>query len=224
MPFELRGDKVILCEGLADKTFLRKFVELHALGTFDFPFPQDEIREGERRLAGKDAFGAMLNALQGDRHSFKRIPRILIIADSGEKPKDTFDAITKKVRDETEFEPPDTLDTLKHQSNGFPQLSISLIPKGEPGALETLCAKAICNKHDWIEACVVAYLSCGQNKAMSWSVEKRDKARIQCMVAALHEKDPNKTLSYVFSIDPPIIPLSDECFGGVRSQIEEFCR
>ena len=97
-----------------------------------------------------------------------------------------------------------------------------LLPIGETGALETVCARAISSKHDWIDACVNAYLQCGEIKALGWDAEKRDKARLQCMIAALHEDDPNRGIAHLLKANAPIVDFNDAVFDPIVSQIELF--
>jgi hypothetical protein len=97
-----------------------------------------------------------------------------------------------------------------------------LIPLNCLGALETICADAIIGKMPWIAACLNSYLSCGEIGALNWRPEKRDKARLQCLVAALNEDDPNKGLQYLFHVDPPVIPMESEVFLPIVDMIKRF--
>ncbi len=97
-----------------------------------------------------------------------------------------------------------------------------LVPIEKLGALETICAASIAKTRPWLESCVDAYLSCGKIETQNWSSEKRDKARLQCMVAALYEDDPNKGLRNLLSVQPPMIPLASAVFTPIVNQIKQF--
>ena len=46
---------------------------------------------------------------------------------------------------------------------------------------------------------------------------------MQCIIAALYKKDPNKGLAHLFSIKPAIINFGSKSFTPAIKQIRKFC-
>jgi len=170
----------------------------------------------------------MLQSLAGDPSGYAKLKGVLIVADSANNIKATFNSVCKKLKDDGPFEKPNRFvrpagpNQITEQFAGHPCISIMLIPLGGVGALETICAKSIVQQKPWLAGCVDAYLSCGDIKALSWRAEKRDKARLQCMIAALYEKDPNKGLNYLLRVSPPMFHFRSKAFTPIVKQIQRF--
>jgi hypothetical protein len=112
---------------------------------------------------------------------------------------------------------------------GMPAVCIILLPTDtQPGCLETLCVKVLLEQYPWAAPCLNNYLSCDQITAFKWPVEKRDKARYHCLVAAIHRDDPSKAVSNAFRAmgggsKPPLIDVTDPIFDETARRINEFC-
>lgn len=224
MTFQLTKKFVLLCEGQADQIFFEKLFERRKIKNIDIP-PHVELG----KYYGWAGLGRMLKALSGDPQGYARLKGVLIVADSGTTITSTFKNICRKLKEDGPFGTPSTFVKpqgpyrITEQQDSHPPISIMLIPDGRPGALETLCVESIFSRKAWLKICVENYLACGQIDALNWRAEKRDKAYMQCIIAALYEKDPNKGLRYLFSVKPPIINFSSKCFTPLIKQIERFC-
>jgi hypothetical protein len=226
MNFTLERDIVLLCEGYADQAFFRTLLkQRNTIPKFDVPFPEarkDLFNETEP-LHGKGSFGKMLKALRGDARSYSRLKGILIVADSGKCPDATFKEVCGKIKEAGGFDDPSEPMKPTAPVAGHPAVAVALIPDEiRCGSLETLCMEAIAIDRAWIMGCVTTYLSCGDIMALGWSPETRDKALLQCMIAAVNEGDPNKGLTYAFSGSPPIISVEQTCFDGVEERLKRF--
>jgi len=56
------------------------------------------------------------------------------------------------------------------------------------------------------------------------NVPKRDKAKLQCAIAALNEKDPNKGLNNLLRSKEPLIPLRSKVFTPLVNQVKKFIK
>jgi hypothetical protein len=59
-------------------------------------------------------------------------------------------------------------------------------------------------------------------------VEKIDKARYHCLVAAINRDDPSKAVSYAFrqpgaTNAKPLIDVRDPIFNDIARGVKEFC-
>ena len=196
MAFSITKPFVILCEGPADQIFFERLLSKHKINNFDVP-PHTHYG----KYYGWQSLGFMLRSLAGDAATYSRLTGVLIIADNATN--STFKDICEKIANDgpfvapDRFVPPSKPNELVKQPQGHPCLSIMLVPIGVLGALESICADAITKRKPWLAACVNAYLSCGKIAALNWRPEKRDKARLQCLIAALNEDDPNKGLTHL---------------------------
>jgi hypothetical protein len=218
MPYTLKRDRVLLCEGSADKAFFLKLAAQLGLPEFDIPFPQAHAAPGERVLAGKDAIPQMLQALRGSAVDYRRLKAVLIAVDSGNDPMETFGEVCRQIRGIGGLGIPDRPLELAESGAGHPGVAVLLVPGGRPGSLETLCVEAIAEKSPELLRCVDEYLSCGPIMAGGWDAEKRDKAKLQCLIAATNRDDPNRTIRWAFDA---VIPLVSNAFSGIRRSLTE---
>jgi len=222
MTFSLTKDFVILCEGAADRSFLNKLLEIRQINDFDLP-DNDQLGKHE----GWQSFGHKLSALAGDPSAYSRIKGVLVIADSSDSAENRFDEICQKIGSDgpfvaNGFAKPLSSNVIAHQASGHPSISIMFIPPDRAGSLESICADAILAECSWIAACLESYLSCDKIDVLNWGAEKRDKARLQCLIAALNKNDPNKSLRYLFSVKPPMINLESNIFDKIVKNIIDF--
>jgi hypothetical protein len=229
MPILLQHEYVILCEGRADKAFLKKLIGARGIKPdFDIPFPEelDELSGSGRALASVSAFAEMLRTLRGNPMAFSRIKGVLLVADSASDPTAVFNAVCARIREAGQYGvPTKPLETVP-STKGHPATCVLLIPDDKhAGGLETLCLQHLRVKLPSVYNCAEKYLACDDIKALTWkSREKQDKARLQCIIAATNEDDPNKSLTYSFSdATGPIISVLDFCFNEIEKNLRDFC-
>jgi len=228
VPFLITKEFVILCEGAADQVFFERLLSQRKITDFDIP-PHGHPPQGYLgRHFGVDGLGGMLRTLAGDAIGYAKLKGVLIIADAASSASSTFNKICRKIEGDGPFVAPEKFlrpggpNQISPQGAGHPRLSILLIPLNGAGALETICVESIIQKKPWIAECVNAYLACGEIRALKWRPEKRDKARLQCVIAALNESDPNKGLQYLLRIEPPLVHFRSKVFTPIVRQILNF--
>jgi hypothetical protein len=216
-PIPIGHEITILCEGAADQNFIKELIkERGGFPPIDF-LPAD-------RFYGRSSFDRMLIALKGTGDPFSRVKGVLIIADSHDVPNDTFAYICEQIRSVPDFPVPRQLLKPAPATPGHPSVAIMLLPdESTPGALESLFAQELENKHKWVTACLDAYLKCGQITAHQWTPEKHAKARYHSMVAALHHADPSRSASTTFTSNPPVMSTKACTFDSVEKRIKDFC-
>jgi hypothetical protein len=227
MPFTLRHEFVLLCEGAVDKAFFTTLLrERSNMPRFDIPFPEarEEIDTGKEPLGGRENFGAMLRAIRAPA-GFAQITGILIAADSADNPKSTFDLICGQIRTAPEYTVPERPLVLSPRSPNNPQIMIMLIPEEyKPGGVETLYVREMVQQREWLLECIEEFLSCKEIPAHGWSQEKRDKARFHSMVAALYEPDPSRAASMIWKRRNALLlmDIHAQAFDTVETRIRNF--
>jgi hypothetical protein len=218
MTREITNEVIILCEGAADQSFIKKLIALPG-GFPPIDFLPPEI------YYGRDRFDQMLSALKGTGVSFSRIKGVLIIADSHDEPASTFGNIQEQIRNVPDYPVPDNLLTPAPPTPGHPSLAVMLLPDEEtPGALESLFARELEARNPWVTGCVDKFLRCRRMDAYRWPPEKHAKARYHSLVAALHRADPSRSASAAFTSSPPVMAIGTETFDSVERCIKDFCR
>lgn len=217
MTSEITSSFVILSEGTADKNFLKEICKKRMPQySFDFPFPND-------RLHSCGMFGRMLDAIQLDRPGFAGLKGIIIVADSGDDPKQVFSDIVRQIREVGGFVPPPELNDVQLSSGPLPDIAITTLPSAsDTGGLETLLYKDIVRRHPDVSKLVDEFLRRHPIEVMNWNAEKQGKAHYAASVAATHQDDPSRAASYVFR-DPPTIDVDSPEFTPFVSTIETFC-
>jgi hypothetical protein len=227
------SEYVLLCEGLADKAFFRELTKRNGLPSFDSPWPpapEDKAPDAAKKLFGKDAFGKMLKALDAHFDLFPeqltQIKAILIVADTGEDGASSFRRIRDQIQTIPNFGIPTALGQPSPSQHGRPPVGVLLVPAdGRPGGLETVCVDAFRERQSQVCACMEAYLRCPPIDLSEWTPENRDKARLQCLIAATNKADPNKAVRYAFSSSSgsPLIDVTASCFDAVTKALTNFC-
>ncbi len=223
-PILLEHQFTLLCEGAADQNFFLKLLEMR--GGYP-PFNCLDPKEHH----GATNFNNMLKAIQGDQKSFSRQKGVLILADSASDPQATFQNICDQVQRAGNFPVPTSLSATAFpdpaKNAGMPAVCIILLPTDtQPGCLETLCVKVLLEQYPWAAPCLNNYLSCDQITAFKWPVEKRDKARYHCLVAAINKDDPSKAVSSAFRTHEnklPLIDVTNTVFNPIADRIKTFC-
>lgn len=222
MAFSITKPFVILCEGPADQIFFERLLNKQKIKGFDVP-PHTHFGN---KYHGWSGLGFMLRSLAGDPASYSKLSGVLIIADNATVT--TFKDVCEKIAIDGPFVAPDRFippskpNEVVKQPDGHPCLCIMLVPIGTLGALESICADSITKRKPWLATCVNEYLSCEKIMALNWRPEKRDKARLQCLIAALNEDDPNKGLAHLLHREPPLIPFTSQVFSPIVKEIRRF--
>jgi hypothetical protein len=215
---DLTHEWIIVCEGHADKEFFQHLIDKRGLPAFDVPFPREGLREG-----GRPAFSRMLSALRVAR-GFDRVSAVLIVSDNDDAPADSFNEVRRQIREARDYGVPDQ-PLLGVRTDGMPCVVVLMLPEiGQPGCLETLCLSGLRAQSNQVSLCLDEYARC--TGIDSWpSTSKKDKARLQCMSAALSPNDPNRPLRYAFShYRGPLVRVTDRAFDTVAEVLRNFGR
>lgn len=232
--FQFEKKLVMLTEGAADKAFFEKLVDAQNLEKFDFPWPvagDDDFSAfpDAEKLFGRDAYGKMLSIL--DSHFTlqpelcDQIIGILIVTDARDDPDDSFKHVCKQIPAGGNFGVPSSPMKIAAGQNGRPSLAVMVLPIDGEGSLETVCIEEFRAKSPEVYSAMETYVATDPIEVLKWSAEKRDKARLHCMIAATNEADPTRSLQYAFSSSkgPPIIDVSADCFHDLCESIRSFC-
>jgi hypothetical protein len=228
MAIALKEELVLLCEGTADKAFFKTLIrERQNMPRFDIPFPEsrEDLGDGKSPLGGRDNIDRMLRDIRVPI-GFRKIKGILIAVDSANSPAATFDFVCGKIRQAPGYSVPAALSAPSLRSDTSPSIGIICVPDNDrPGGIETLYAEEIESTRPWIIECIMAFLSCGEIKALEWSSEKKDKARFHSMIAALHENDPSRSASMIWKQRdgaPLLMNIHAQCFDRIASRLRDF--
>lgn len=213
---------MIVCEGLSDREFFRRFTVARNLSQFDVPFPHDpgdgSVEKQNRILGGKARFPDMLRGAK-----FSDIAKgVLLVIDSADNPDVAFVEAQQYIRDAGHYAIPSKLMELVIDGKDAPPVAIATMPPSEPGGLETLCYRALVRGHDEAGRCIEELCNCAG--VPRWNIETQGKARLQCLIAVLNREDPNKALRYLFTKEPPLIPLTDPAFDIVEKLLRDFAQ
>lgn len=219
-PVNINGPWVVVCEGDADRAFVRALLEANNIDGFDTPFPQQSDQGGVDRFPNMlMSLAVHLDKLSGGG--------VLIIADSKNDENKSFKAVCRKIKEANKkgflnYSVPATANAVVKPTGTIdnPAVAVLMLPGwGDVGALETLCFRALAKKSAKIRACVEVYIKCcGVD---GWSDhEKMDKARLQAFIAGYNRDDPNKALKY--ALQKGLIPMQDECFGRIIQFLKEL--
>lgn len=214
-PIAFHSPFVVLCEGEADRAFLRALHDRRALPPFDLPFPIFGLSKGEPRLDGIDGFGNMLRRIAAagrlDLTLWSRLRGIVMVADAGDSADRTLAKIAGMCGD-AGFGAPVAVAQWADSQAPLPPVAALLIPQTSTGSLETLCLRYLRPLHEQVARCLDAYLACIPPHRRSR--EKQDKAALACLVAAIDRTNPTRALRNddTFSGSAPLIDVTAPLF------------
>lgn len=95
-----------------------------------------------------------------------------------------------------------------------------LVPTSAPGSLESLCVAALAERYPNIADCVEAFLDCAALRRAP--AERRSKAALAAMIAAVSERKPTLPLQAAFSDDPPLIDVLHPAFTPLADTLRHL--
>ncbi|HVS25785.1 MAG TPA: DUF3226 domain-containing protein [Burkholderiales bacterium] len=217
-PFQ--SHRLVLCEGIEDAAFLRELCNKRNLGSFDIR-PVEDIGG----IKGVTGFQSALCVAVQDRE-FKRVTRLILIADSDEPHQNTFAKICAQITRANQdtnvngiFAVPQNPYEL---TGGHPRISILLFPApNSKGALDTLlwsALKAIPAHGRVVDAAEQAVqharISSGNSK---WPQSKLDKALVRIAIALLNKDNPAVSISRLWRDNPNLIPVTHRVFDDLEN-------
>jgi hypothetical protein len=211
---------VLLCEGARDAAFFGHLIESRKLSRFHVTYPTDPVDTPNTQTGGVNGFAEKLQAVKvGSK--YRGLSSILIVADNDDDPDESFRKVQEQVRLAGDFGVPEHPLQQARSADGV-VVAIMMVPwTGLPGSLESLCLPSMYGKWPAGQACLEAFCACTGTTA--WSTTKQAKMRVQVLLSAHCERDPNTTLRYAWSEgrgDP--IPLDHKCFDQVVEFLTAF--
>jgi hypothetical protein len=206
---------VLLCEGRGDRTFFERLFEARGIpDLFSLAVP---LVNGEY-AGGRAAFGRYLSSVSVDETFMQNVKAVLIISDNDSDPEASFKEVQHELRS-ARFPVPDAVQTLARK-RPLPATVVLMLPIGSPGNLENTCLPAAYSKWN-LEAPLDEFVK--RTPANSWQIGKQAKMRIQTILAATNEKQPDTGFSgHWKQAQEYQIPLDHACFDGIAEFLKDF--
>ncbi len=205
---------LILCEGKADKVFLKYLLEIRGIEhSFEF------FEKVDKYGSGNTAFEAYLKGLPVER-GFENVKAILIVTDCDEVPQSSFEAIQTQIENAGFGVPSKPLEIIKTPKK--PAIAVVMIPFDNIcGNLESYIVRAMSDK--WIDVKTSADRHINDTPASVWEDCKKAKSIMQCMIAVLNKEDPNKSLAYIWSENEDFQEmLKADFFNELSNYLRDF--
>lgn len=227
-PYQLdlrRNHKVIVGEGESDRNFFTAFCRANNITGFDFAFTGMHT-EPPYMPSGFAAFVLFLPALEKVAN-FDTLTDVILVCDTGESQDQKLRELRVQIRDANNAigrqvftENPDANVIA---AVGTPRVHVLMIPNGRNGGIETVCVDVARdhqnaggnNQGTTIEGWVDAFAN---NACQGWTMEKRDKLRLQAFLSAAWRAKPDIHFSQLFDITKGnLVPLTGAAFDHVRN-------
>jgi len=215
IPANIKEPRLILCEGLADASFIRNLIKERNLPPFDIHCPAEPYTT----TGGVNGFKEMLEAFslfQG----FRTLKGILILSDNDDNPANAFCSVSKQISSAEGYKAP-SQPLAVVRTDSVPPLVVVMLPwRDQPGNIEQLCLISSYESYPNIKACLDEYVTCtGVNL---WGLTKQLKMKMRCMLSSTCSSDPNTSLVYAWSRGENLIPLNHGCFDQIADFLRKF--
>lgn len=216
VPQFLVSPYLILCEGSNDESFFTGLLKNRNIKGFQVAFPADP----EQRSGGRNGFGDLLGSLTL-QSGFSNLKTIVLASDNDDNGAKSFKFIQRQIKEAGEYSVPKK-PFLITRTRGYPSLAVLMLPwKQELGNLETLCLRAAIDKWPKVASCLKDYYRCSD--APNWTLTKRSKMKLRCLIAATCKDDPNTSLTHLWSRKEEYhIPLDHECFDRIVKFLKDL--
>jgi hypothetical protein len=215
MGISISKQRVLICEGDADKAFFTHLLRERGLPEFDVfhPYEMDGV------ASGNSAFGDFLRGLSVLLPS-AAVSGVLLISDNDLDPAASFDAVRQQIRIAGGFGVPRApLEVAR--ATGYPPLAVMMLPwTGAPGGLETLCLDAVYASRPELRECLDGYCDCAGTN--TWDLSRLSKMRMQCALAAMCHSKPATSIRYAWSRAETMVPLNQGCFDQIANTLATF--
>ena len=157
---------------------------------------------------------------------FAELTDIVLVCDSGDNQKQNFEALCRQItkankRLAVDVYPMPSVQNIV-QTAGTPRLHALMIPMAGNGGLESICVE-VARTHQnkggknigtIIEGWVNTF---ADSACQGWTIEKRDKLRLQAFMSACYKKKPDLHFSQLFEITKnDLVPLDGPEFDDIR--------
>ena len=202
---------LVMCEGQGDKRFLDRLIGEQIANNASFTV----------RFAGGNAgIAGFLRVAFDTSSTFKSVvKRVLILSDNDDNPDKAFNDLKASLESVGGFAIPDGERVIAVRA-GSPDICIAMIPFNESGNLETLCLEAAYSKWD-IKGPLDSYV--GATPAQRWGVGKQSKMRMQAIIAATCEAQPDVNLAnHLAEGNAVCFSFKHSCFDELVSFLASF--
>lgn len=206
---------LIVCEGKTDKRFFDALLQTRAITGFDVYYPtlDDEKDDG----GGVDKIGRHLRAISLQEDFIRNVRSVVVAGDN-----DDGDALSRLCQQVIEGGYNRPLRVAEMVStNGKPDLGIILLPEQFPGCLETLCRDAANTKWPELKHPLSTFMAA--SPSVDWTVTKRAKTAIECILAVTCEKQPEVILGNIWQKEQKYhIPLDVDIFDYIETLLRSI--
>jgi hypothetical protein len=208
---------VLLCEGVGDEKFYQRLFERRQIGS-DFHIRRP-FKEGAYG-GGITNYGSDLNNISVSESFLAKVKAVLVVADNDSDMVDSFSTVQAELRKADGFGVPEVEQDVANSKHGLPKVVVLMIPMGKPGNLESLCLEAVHFKFG-LKQELDTFVSSAP--AQGWSIGKQAKMRIQTMLAATNQKQPDAGFAGHWSSPPQFrVPVDHSCFDDVVTFLRNF--
>jgi hypothetical protein len=225
---------LMVVEGDADRLIFGNLLERRGIDDFQVEVPRNNPDE----TGGLDRIGKFLATLPSSETFRAKVKAILIVADNDNAPEKQFKRVQDRIHDAnkairreffeigrgteaTEVPIPESPQTPAYGNEG-PAVVVLMLPwTDKKGALETLSLGAAYSRWGGIKDALEAYVK--RTPAKDWDVTELSKMRMQCIIAATCEQDPNTPLSHLFERKKQYhFSTKNRCFDRVANFLHGF--
>ena len=186
--------------------FFQQLIETHGLADFQADWP----KQADDPTGGYTKFGRYLRGIGVSSSFIANVRRIVVSGDHDDD--ESFERICRQLVAAGYKAPQAPKEFIS--TEGKPDISILLLPEDSTGCLETMCYTAACVKWPHIQTPLENYMA--STPADTWRPNKRDKARIHCVLASTCEQRPDVSLQDLWHQDGEFhIPLNAQAFQGI---------
>lgn len=214
--------RVIVGEGESDFKFWQAFCRANSINGFNYAF--SGIFHNDASPSGIDVFDKFLKALVF-LPKFLECTDIVLVCDSSQDQDAVLRKITRQIRSvnreigRTIFV--EDVHPNVVSSEGQPRLHLLMLPEDTLGGLETVCvnvARDHLNRNGTEGSEIEGWVNTFADSACrDWTVEKRDKLRLQAFISAAWRRKPDMHFSQLFDITRDnLVPLNGSAFDHPR--------
>ena len=215
LPAPIDGPCLIIGEGAQDEAFLRHLLQNRNILGYQVGFPSRE----DSRSGGRGGFGEVLSGLRV-RPDFKNIRAVVLLSDNDENPDTSFNEVKAQINEAGGFSVP-TQPLNVVQTPDHPDLVTVMLPwTDQIGCLETLCLPSTLEAWPNLRPCIEEYSRC--TDVGTWPKSKQSKMQLRSIFSAACKTDPNTSLTYAWSRNPPLIPLGHHSFDQLADFLRTF--
>jgi hypothetical protein len=207
---------VLLCEGPGDHRFFHRLFEVRGIPEkFSIRYPHKDGKWS----GGRGAFGADLLNISVNEDFITNVKAILVVSDKDDDPDKSLKEVIAEIKKAKDLpHPSDHLVVAKKKDQ--PSVVILMLPLDGKGNLETLCLESAhaawglkAELDAFVDAC----------PAKSWGIAKQSKMRMQTILAATNDDQPDAGFTAHWTQKPKYqIPLDNVCFDELVEFLNKF--